>query len=244
MSNESFADLWADIWTVSSQGCGIGHITSRLLDNGNVEVTRRMDLSLEEATDRPEDVADKIWTKSVIELVDAERFIWCRYQSNEGGPSPDKSPFGMFYDGETVVEPLANGLSVTNGGESTLLDFPGEGPVVPDIQLPLYASAKPHDKSLEYPFQSLGFWRNEKGRSWHLLPLTLRYAGKKGPQTGLGHAYEAALPEDIGRTFSVWVDDRHRFVGTADEQEGQIAVDDEETARAVLSARSPGTILS
>lgn len=239
MSNQTFVDKWNDIWTVSMDICGIGHITARVLNNGNAEVLLKLDAVWDGLnTDRPENAESRIWTESIIEFVDADKFLWCSYTSKEGSPGVRDTPYDMFYDGETRVTPLANGLSIRNSRGTTILPLVGPEPVVPDIQLPLYACTRKPDKSGNWPLQSLSFFRNEQGRNWCLLPLNLRYAGRKGPQTGLNHAFEADLPEEIGRTFSVWTDDKGNFMGMGDEQEVRIVADDEETARALLAARS------
>ena len=87
MSNQTFVDKWNDIWTVSMDICGIGHITARVLNNGNAEVLLKLDAVWDGLnTDRPENAESRIWTESIIEFVDADKFLWCSYTSKEGSP--------------------------------------------------------------------------------------------------------------------------------------------------------------
>ena len=68
------------------------------------------------------------------------------------------------------------------------------------------------------------------------MPLSGRYVGRKGPPTGLSHAYEVRLPDSIGRSFSIWASDDGSFIGFGDEQESYVAAEDEATARAFIEA--------
>ena len=70
-----------------------------------------------------------------------------------------------------------------------------------------------------------------------MVPLVGRYAGRKGPPTGLSHAYEVKLPEITGRSFWIWTEDNGRFVGFGDERESMVAAEDEATARAFIAAQ-------
>lgn len=67
--------------------------------------------------------------------------------------------------------------------------------------------------------------------------LVARYAGRKGPQTGLNHAYELRGPNSTGEPYTIWAADDGAFVSMGDQQETFVAAEDEEKARAFIAAR-------
>ena len=126
----------------------------------------------------------------------------------------------------------------------------GDGPIVPDALMELYICARPREREVDWPIRILGFGRDLAGRHWGVMPLVGRYAGRKGPPTGLSHAYEVSLPDSVGRSFSIWAGDDGRFVGMGvsrrnarvgmgDERESILAAEDEAAARSFIRARYP-----
>ena len=244
--NREFAARWRDVWFVfhSKDVCGLGHISARLESNGTVSVHKRLDLPLESAFPGPPESAEtRLWFETDLVLTDAENFRWRTFRSAEGA-TPKAAAMaaerGMTYDEDVVFRPTkAGGLSIkAKRGEPTLAEKgKGEGPIVPDASVELYACARPRDRETDWPVRILGFHRDLDGRHWGTLPLSGRYVGRKGPPTGLSHAYEVKLPDYIGRTFSIWASDDGSFIGFGDEQESYVAAEDEATARAFIAAR-------
>ena len=244
--NREFAARWRDVWMVlhSEGGCGLGHIWARLKPDGTVMVHSRLDFALESSFGgRPESAETRLWFEGDLVLADAEKFSWLTFRSAEGA-TPKAAAMaakrGMTYDEEVVFTSTENGgLAIkAERGEPTLSDkLEGDGPIVPDALMGLYACARPRDRDANWPVRILGFNRDLAGRHWGLIPLSGRYVGRKGPPTGLSHAYEVRLPDCMGRTFSIWASDDGRFMGFGDEQESMVAAEDEATARAFIAAR-------
>ena len=244
--NREFAARWRDVWIVhhSEGACGLGHISARLESDGTVSVHKRMDIPLEsDFTGPPESAESRLWFEADLVLTDAENFCWRTYRSAEGATPRAAAmmvEWGMTYDEEVVFRPTkAGGLSIkAKRGKPTLtVKGEGDGPIVPDAVMELYACARPRDRGTDWPVRILGFHRDLDGRHWGISPLSGRYVGRKGPPTGLSHAYEVRLPGHIGRTFSIWAADDGSFIGFGDEQESYVAAEDEATARAFIAAR-------
>ena len=242
--NREFAARWRDVWFVfrSEDVCGLGHISARLETDGTVSVHKRMDIPLiSDFTGPPESAETRLWFENDLVLTDAGRFSWCTFRSTEGA-TPKAATMaakrGMMYGEDVVFTSNRTGeLSIeAERGEPTLAaNGKGDGPIVPDALLGLYACARPRDRENEWPVRVLGFHRDLVGRHWGLTPLSGRYVGRKGPPTGLSHAYEVRLPGS--RAFSIWASDDGRFIGFGDERESIVAADDEATARAFVAAR-------
>lgn len=244
--NRAFAARWRDVWIVHhSEGaaCGLGHISARLESDGTVNVHKRMDISMEPTLgDCPESAEARLWFETDLVLTNAERFSWRTFRSAEGATPKAAAMMakrGMTYDEDAVFTSAGSGgLSVRGKrGEPTLtVNEEGDGPIVPDALMGLYACARPRDREANWPVRVLCFERDLVGRHWAVVPLAGRYAGRKGPPTGLSHAYEVRLPGPTGRSFWIWAEDDGRFVGFGDERESIVAAEDEATARAFFVA--------
>ena len=245
--NREFAARWRDVWFVFHSGdvCGLGHISARLESDGAVSVHKRLDLPLESAfRGSPESAETRLWFETDLVLTDAENFRWRTFRSAEGA-TPKAAAMaaerGMKYDEDVVFRPTkAGGLSIkAKRGEPTLTENgKGDGPIVPDAAMEQYACGRPRDRETYWPVRILGFHRDLDGRHWHMYSRSGRYVGRKGPPTGLSHAYEVSLPDYIGRSFSIWASDDGSFIGFGDEQESYVAAEDEATARAFIAARA------
>ena len=246
--NRAFAERWRDVWIVhqSKGACGLGHISARLESDGTVNVRKRMDFPLEPPFgDRPESAEARLWFETDLVLTNAEDFSWRTFRSAEGA-TPKAAAImakdGMAYDEDIVfMSTQSGGLSINaKRGEPTLhFNEEGDGPIVPDALMELYACTRPRDRESNWPVRMLGFGRDLAGRHWGVMSLVGRYAGRKGPPTGLSHAYEIRLPDPTGRSFSIWTEDDGRFVGFGDERESFVAAEDEATARAFIAAQRP-----
>ena len=244
--NREFAARWRDVWIVhhSEGACGLGHISARLESDGTVSVHKRLDIPLDSAfAGAPESAETRLWFETDLVLTDAENFLWRTFRSAEGATPRAAAMMAerdMTYDEEVVFRPTKAGeLSIkAKRGEPTLAEKgKGDGPIVPDAFVELYACARPRDRETDWPVRVLAFHRDLEGRHWGMLPLSGRYVGRKGPPTGLNHAYEVRLPDYIGRSFSIWASDDGSFIGFGDEQESYVAAEDEATARAFIAAQ-------
>jgi hypothetical protein len=180
-----------------------------------------------------------MWFRWELVIEDVDTFSWVSYHAEEGAnPRIQYASDGweMNYDGNALFSADAQGLIwKEKEGPPVTLKARGEGPIVPDCFLGLHTSTRPFDKTKSWPVQFLGFDRGKSGRDYAVWSSEIRYAGRKGPQTGLSHAFESAQLED-GRVFSVWIDDDGRYIGSGDEREVTLVAPDEETARAFLTA--------
>ena len=243
--NREFAARWRDVWFVhhSEGACGLGHISARLGSDGTVNVRKRLDIPLESTfTGPPESAETRLWFEIDLVLTDAENFHWRTFRSAEGA-TPKAAAMAakrdMMYD-EDVVFSLAKAgvlsIEAKRGKPTLAVKGKGDGPIVPDAFMELYACSRPRDRETDWPVRILGFHRDLAGRHWRVMPLSGRYVGRKGPPTGLSHAYEVRLPDSIGRSFSIWASDDGSFIGFGDEQESYVAAEDEATARAFIEA--------
>ena len=246
--NRAFAARWRDVWIVHhSEGArGLGHIAAKLESDGTVSVHARLDIPLESPLDdRPESAEARLWFERDLVLTNAEHFSWGTFRSAEGATPKAAAMMakrGMTYDEDVVFAPTKTGGLSTSArrGEPTLVvNEERDGPIVPDSLMSFAFCARPRDRGANWPIRILGFHRDLTGRHWRVMSLVGRYAGRKGPPTGLSHAHEMTLPDFIGRSFSIWTADDGRFVGLGDELETLIAAEDEATARAFIAARRP-----
>ena len=224
----------------------MGHIAAKLESDGTVSVHARLDIPLESPLDgRRESAEARLWFERDLVLTNAENFSWGTFRSAEGATPKAAAMMakrGLTYDEDVVFAPTkTGGLSIrARRGEPTLVvDEKGDGPIVPGSLMELCICARPRDRGANWPIRILGFHRDLAGRHWRVSPLVGRYAGRKGPPTGLRHACEVRLPDLVGRSFSIWTADDGRFVGLGDERETLIAAEDEATARAFIAARRP-----
>ena len=244
----AFAARWRDVWIVHrSEGArGLGHIAAKLESDGTVSVHARLDIPLESPLDgRPESAEARLWFERDLVLTNAENFSWRTFRSAEGATPKAAAMMakrGLTYDEDVVFAPAKTGGLSTRArrGEPTLVvNEERDGPIVPDALMELYICARPREREVDWPIRILGFGRDLAGRHWGVMPLVGRYAGRKGPPTGLSHAYEIRLPDPTGRSFSIWTEDDGRFVGFGDERESFVAAEDEATARAFIAAQRP-----
>ncbi|MDE0177161.1 MAG: hypothetical protein OXP36_01075, partial [Gammaproteobacteria bacterium] len=218
--NREFAARWRDVWVVHhSEGArGLGHIASRLDSDGSVRVRWRLDVGGgTDFEDRPETAEWCLWFKCDLVVTDAERFSWRSFRTAEGA-SPRAAETmarrGMKYDEDIVISQTDAGvLSVRDGNrELRQIVTEGAGPIVPDILGPLYVCGRPRDFETDWPVRFLGFGRSRTGRQWSVKPLVGCYAGRKGAQTGLNHAYELRGPGSTGKPYAIWAADDGAFV--------------------------------
>ena len=194
--------------------------------------------------DRPESAEARLWFETDLVLTNAEDFSWRTFRSAEGATPKAAATMAkeeMTYDEDVVFMPTKTGGLSTRAkrGEPTLVVKGGDGPIVPDALMELYICARPREHEVDWPIRILGFGRDLAGRHWGVMPLVGRYAGRKGPPTGLSHAYEVSLPDSVGRSFSIWAGDDGRFVGMGDERESILVAEEEATARAFIAAQRP-----
>lgn len=242
MTKDEFVDRWKDVWfvhrTVMSNRAGLGHYEATLDDKRLIRVKCRMDVAGLSAY--PEKSEERIWFRSELVINDVMDFSWSSYHAEEGAnPKIQYASNGveMSYDGDALFVPNGDQALTwrEKGKPPVTIEARGEGPIVPDFLFALYASTRSFDKAKLWPVQFLGFNRDRNGRDYKIYPSSVRYAGRKGPQTGLSHTFESA-PLGDGRVFSVWIDNDSRYIGGGDEREVGLAAPDEETARAFLVA--------
>ena len=243
--NRAFATRWRDVWIVhhSKGACGLGHIQSELASDGSVLVRWRLDVGGGvDFEDHPQAAEWRLWFECDLVVTNAERFSWDSFRTAEGA-SPKAAETmakrGMTYDENILIVPTdAGALSVRDGrGELTQITNEGAGPIVPDILGPLYVCGRPRDFEADWPVRFLGFGRTLAGRQWSVKPLVARYAGRKGPETGLNHAYELSGPNSTGKPYTIWAGDDGAFVSMGNQHETFVVAADEEKARAFIAAR-------
>ena len=185
-----------------------------------MSVHARLDIPLESPLDdRPESAEARLWFERDLVLTNAEHFSWGTFRSAEGATPKAAAMMakrGMTYDEDVVFAPTKTGGLSTSArrGEPTLVvNEERDGPIVPDSLMSFAFCARPRDRGANWPIRILGFHRDLTGRHWRVMSLVGRYAGRKGPPTGLSHAHEMTLPDFIGRSFSIWTADDGRFVG-------------------------------
>ena len=239
--NRAFAEKWNDIWlvTLPKGARGIGHITAATEPDGSVTLRCRVDVANDRGNpqkDRPDEAVARMWIAYELSLEDVERFTWNRYHNEEGWIN---CWHGEAYHGwSDVIEPDGNGgYVVTHDGENQL-PLPGESclPIVPDLLCFLVACEQENDRSTTWNMGMVGFDRSRTGRKWGLLEVPGRYAGRKGPPTGLSHTYEIDVTAFDGRIWSIWVDDAGCLLGLGDEQESFLVAPDEASARKLLAS--------
>ena len=255
MTNEEFLEGWRDVWTAfrvqtNPDVGGLGHATAAMDDQGRVVLDWRLDIAAS-SNGRPQEANAGIWLANQIVLRDVATFAWTSYRSTEGATPEAAETLGAMarnYASDVRFEPLNAGetppaeqdapakLRIFDGrSASTELDVPGPGPIIPDVLIGPYATTRLRVKSGRWPVRFLSFERDQHGggRRFYAWRSHVRYAGRKGPQTGLSHTFESD-PTPDGRVFSAWVDDSGRFIGIGDEREVHLAAPDEGAARAFL----------
>ena len=259
MTNEEFLACWRDVWTAfrvqtNADIGGLGHATAAIDDQGRVVLDWRLDIA-PSGNGRPQEAEARIWSATRIVLRDVATFAWTSYRSAEGATPAAAETLGALarnYASDVRFEPVYAGetppaeqdapatLRVFDGRNAPIeLDAPGPGPIVPDVLIGAYATTRLRTKPSRRPVRFLSFERDRhgSGRRFYAWRSHVRYAGRKGPQTGLSHAFESdPTPDD--RVFSAWVDDSGRFIGIGDEREVHLAAPDEDAARAFLLAHT------
>ena len=242
MTNQEFAARWRDVWFVFSSGGagGVGHYSTQLDNNSEVWVKCHVDIAeIKSIIDgHPEKADRRVHFEWELALADVNPFHWTRYHATEHStPAGRVEGMGVRYQDSYVITPKGReALSIVDDQDhEEEIDAVGKGPIVPDLHLALYAATRPYDKSVSWPIRFLSFDRSGEKRRWKIWSSHIRYAGKKGPTTGLSHAFESGDVGD-GRIFSVWVDDDGSFVGGGDEREVILVAENEEVARAFLMA--------
>ena len=259
MTNEEFAARWRDVWTVFRVQAvadlgGLEHMTAKMDDQGRVVLNSRLDIAQGDSVreGRPDAAEARVWGENRIVLRDAGAFAWSSYWSREGATPTAVETLGDWarnYASDVRFEPLGAGEG-SPGSESPArlrvfaadaapmeIEAKGGGPIVPEVLIGAYATTRPLAKPGRWPVRFLSFERDRQsgGRRFFTWRSHVRYAGRKGPQTGLSHTFESEPMED-GRVFSAWVGDSGRLIGIGDEREVFLAAPDEEAARAFLRA--------
>ena len=258
MTNEEFAARWRDVWTVFRAQAvadlgGLEHMTAKMDDQGSVVLNSRLDIAQGDSVreGRPDAAEARAWGESRIVLRDAGAFAWSSYWSCEGATPMAVETLGDWarnYASDVRFEPLGAGED-SPGSESPArlrvfvadaapmeIEAKGGGPIVPEVLIGAYATTRPLAKPGRWPVRFLSFGRDrQSGRRFFTWCSHIRYAGRKGPQTGLSHTFESE-PMGDGRVFSAWVSDSGRPIGIGDEREVFLAAPDEEAARAFLRA--------
>lgn len=259
MTNEEFAARWRDVWTVFRAQAvadlgGLEHVTAKMDDQGGVVLNSRLDIAQGDSVreGRPDVAEARVWLENRIVLRDAGAFVWSSYRSREGATPTAVETLGDWarnYASDVRFEPLGAGEGSPESespaklrvfaadAEPMEIEAAGGGPIVPEVLIGAYATTRPLAKPGRWPVRFLSFERDRQssGRRFFTWRSHVRYAGRKGPQTGLSHTFESEPMED-GRVFSTWVGDSGRLIGIGDEREVFLAAPDEEAARAFLRA--------
>lgn len=262
MSNDEFLERWRDVWTVFrvqavAALAGLEHVTANIDEQGRVVLNSRLDISQGDGVrdGAPDKAEARVWMESSIVLRDAGAFAWDSYRTQEGATPAAAETLGAWAQNRASdVRFEAAGAGAGSAGENSPaklrvfaagaaameIDAAGTGPIIPDVLIGAYATTRPAAKPGRWPVRLLGFERdrNGGGRRFATWRTHIRYAGRKGPQTGLSHTFETE-PMGDGRVLSAWVGDGGRFVGIGDEREVFLAAPDEEAARAFLAAGRP-----
>ena len=262
MSNDEFLERWRDVWTVFrvqavADLAGVEHVTANIDEQGRVVLNSRLDISEGDSVQdgQPDKAEARVWMESSIVLRDAGAFAWDSYRTQEGATRAAAETLGAWAQNrasDVRFEPVGAGedssgensparLRVFAASAAAMeIDAAGAGPIIPDVLIGAYATTRPAAKPGRWPVRLLGFERDQNGggRRFATWRTHIRYAGRKGPQTGLSHTFETE-PMGDGRVLSAWVGDGGRFVGIGDEREVFLAAPDEEAARAFLRAGRP-----
>lgn len=250
MTKDEFLECWRDVWIVFRTQAepdvgGLGRVTAKADDQGSIVVNWRLDIAQGDSVRDgcPDEAQARAWFENRLVLDDVATFSWLSYRSLEASTPGAAATLARNYASDVRLEPVPTAATAAKlrvfpvGAAATELDAAGDGPIVPDVLIGVYATTQPRERGDPLPVRFLGFERDPEGggrrfATWH---GRVCYAGRKGPQTGLSHTFESnPLPD--GRAFSAWVDDRGRFIGTGDEREVFLAAPDEEAARAFLRA--------
>lgn len=260
MTNDQFLERWRDVWTVFrvqavADLAGLEHVTANIDEQGRVVLNSRLDIAQGDGDGAPDKAEARVWMESSIVLRDAGAFAWDSYRTQEGATPAAAETFGAWAqnrDSDVRFEPVGAGADLSGENAPAKLrlvaadavaqeiDAAGAGPIVPDVLIGAYATTRPAAKPGRWPVRLLGFERDQDGggRRFATWRTHIRYAGRKGPQTGLSHTFETE-PMGDGRVLSAWVGDGGSLVGIGDEREVFLAAPDEEAARAFLRAGRP-----
>lgn len=204
------------------------------------------------AKGRPDAAQARVWVENRIVLRDAGAFAWSSYRSREGATPAAVDTFGNWarnYASDVRFEPVGVGEGAAGqeapaklrvfaaDAASMEIEAAGAGAIVPEVLIGTYATTRPLAKPGRWPVRFLSFERDRSGggRRFFTWRSHVRYAGRKGPQTGLSHTFESE-PMGDGRVFSAWVGDNGHLIGIGDEREVLLAAPDEAAARAFLQA--------
>ncbi|MEM7365313.1 MAG: hypothetical protein AAF525_14930 [Pseudomonadota bacterium] len=243
-----FADRWSDVWYVhySPMPVGIGRISSSI-DHDNVVIHHQVDFQAEGPIERfPEHSTTHVWLSSDLVLTQLDPPRWSKYVTREGASTAGAESManrGMRYESDTTIVPNDdNTLSIRESRDDSeqSIKIQSESPVLPDVWSILYVSLLAREKGTTWPLQLMGFHRSMEGRQWGVGETAFRYAGKRGPLTGLSHTFETVISEKEGRVFSIWFEESGRFIGWSDEVESVMAVDSEEHARFAITEATRG----
>ena len=250
MTNDEFLECWREVWTVFRTQAepavgGLGRATAKADGQDRVVLNWRLDIAQDDSVrDGCPDQSDaRAWFENRLVLEDVDTFAWQSYRALEGATPAGTEALARNYASDVRFEPLPSSAAATRlgvfpaGAAPTELHATGDGPIIPDVLIGVYATTQPRTKAEPRPVRFLSFERDQEGpgRRFSTWRSQVRYAGRKGPQTGLSHTFESD-PLPGGRVFSAWVDDHGRFIGTGDEREVFLAAPDEEAARAFLRA--------
>ena len=249
MTNDEFLECWQDVWYVfrtqtNPEVGGLGRATAQPDDDGRVALNWRLDIAQGDGVrdGLPDQAPARIWIESQLVLRDVETFSWQSYRALEGATPAAAETLGTPTQrsaSDVSFEPRQDAAKLgvrPAGAAAAELDAAGDGPIVPDMLIGVYASTQPREKAEPRPVRFLAFERDQEGdKRFFTWQSRVRYAGRKGPQTGLSHTFESD-PLGDGRVFSAWVGERGQFVGIGDEREVLLAAPDEEAARAFLRA--------
>lgn len=262
MTNDQFLERWRDVWTVFrvqavADLAGLEHVTANIDEQGRVVLNSRLDISQGDGVreGQPDKAAARVWMESSIVLRDAGAFAWDSYRTQEGATPAAAETLGAWAQNrasDVRFEPVGAGADssgenapaklrlVVADAAAQEIEAAGAGPIIPDVLIGAYATTRPAAKPGRWPVRLLGFERDQDGvgRRFATWRTHIRYAGRKGPQTGLSHTFETE-PMGDGRVLSAWVGDGGRLVGIGDEREVFLAAPDEEAARAFLRAGRP-----
>lgn len=241
----SMVERWHDIWfvTMHNKARGIGHISVSEETNGNITLSYRLDMAIDNAPkDDPRSSPNRLWFEYELLIEDVQSLRWSSFRTKEGATDSANALMadrGMHYGSDELIACVEDGskLVIQSGSDTMTMDVSGNGPLVPDVIAAFYICQLPRDAATVKPIRIIGFERSLEGRRWAVAPAEVRYAGCSGPPVGLSHTFEIDLKAVIGRNHYVWVDDDGKFIGMGDERESFITVENEDAALAMFARR-------
>ena len=241
----SFVQRWKSVWFVTKHNTsrGVGHFSARAETKGGVTLRYRLDIALDDtAIGDPRNSSHRVWFENEFLIEDIHSFKWSSLRTREGATDSANEAMAkhnMHYDQDQLVKCVSNGelLSIESSTGSQTLEIAGDGPLVPDILAAFYVCQLPRDTGTVTPIRLVGFDRSLEGRQWGVMPTAVRYAGRMGPPVGLSHTFEIDMKAEMGRNVYIWTDDDSAFIGTGDERESLITVENEHAALTMLERR-------